>query len=83
MDESPQLTTFIYLDDVRLTEGTIEIRTAQGVDLLIDGTLDPDDLHSLIARSTCIVNGLPATPVGPVVIDQDRRTLIWRFETTS
>ena len=63
MEETQNLRALIYLDDVLLTEGAIQIRTAQGVDLLIDGTLDPDDLHSLIARSTCIVNGLPATPV--------------------
>jgi hypothetical protein len=30
---------------------------------------------------TVTVNGIPVEPVGPMVIDDDRKVMLWRFKT--
>ena len=85
MEETPKMRALIYLDDVLQTEGSLEIRgglrevpVSPGDPLLFDPNEPSTD-----SASACIVNGLPAHPVGPAVIDLKRGTLMWRFKTTS
>ena len=85
MEETSKLRALIYLDDVLQTEGSVEIRSGLREIPVSPGdpTLDPEELSTFSALHACIVNGRPARPVGPAVIDLDRQTVIWRFKTTS
>ena len=85
MDETPKMRALIYLDDVLQTEGSVEIRSGFREVPIGPGDpmLDPEELTSFSSLHACIVNGRPARPVGPAVIDVGRQTVIWRFKTTS
>ena len=80
MAETSNIRPLIYLDDV-LQTGTIEIEEVPVSPE--DPLFDPDGLSMLSGLHDCFVNGRLAHPVGPAVIDMDRRTIIWRFKTIS
>ncbi len=78
--EGRTLRPLIYLDDVLQPEGAIEMREVPVSPN--DRSFDPDE-PSTFNLLACIVNGRPARPVGPAVINMGRQTVIWRFKTLS